>query len=345
MAVIQNTYQGDGTTVLFSFTFPYLDEADIKVSLNGTLTTAYSLANATTIEFDDAPGSDVDIRIFRRTDDESLAATFYPGSAIRSQDLNENFTQNLYVTQEANQNALDAYVNTSTALANSVVALDQSTEALADSATALSQSTTALSNSTTAVSTADSAASQATTAVNTANAAIDAVAEALLYLVVADVAAIPGSPSDGDAVRVTDSTGIESFTPLSGKPSGFIGSSALTVEIYYSDTDSTWVWNRYYATDPEARYQQKFTQTTTAVNKTLSLFERCVVTASGLTITLPPAPTAGTQVSISVGSFADTTVARNGSTIMSLAENMTIDVADSTITLYFVNSTIGWKVI
>jgi hypothetical protein len=100
MAITQNTYTGNGSTVLFSFTFPYLKTTDIKVTLDGTLTTAYTLANATTIQFNTAPGSGVAIRIYRDTDDAALTAQFYPGSAIRSQDLNDNFTQNLYVTQE-----------------------------------------------------------------------------------------------------------------------------------------------------------------------------------------------------------------------------------------------------
>ena len=106
MALTDNRYTGNGSTVLYSFTFPYLEVADIKVSLDGTLTTAYTLANATTIQFNTAPANGVAIRIYRDTDDETLPAQFYPGSAIRAQDLNENFTQNLYVTQEVNNNAL-----------------------------------------------------------------------------------------------------------------------------------------------------------------------------------------------------------------------------------------------
>jgi len=100
MATTQNTYTGDGTTVLFSFTFPYLKTTDIKVSLGGSITTAYTLANATTIQFNTAPGSGVAIRIYRETDDTDLAAEFYPGSAIRSQDLNDNFDKVLYIAQE-----------------------------------------------------------------------------------------------------------------------------------------------------------------------------------------------------------------------------------------------------
>jgi hypothetical protein len=107
MAVTQNTYTGDGATVLFSFTFPYLETTDIKVTLNGTVTTAYTLANATTVQFNTAPANGTAIRIYRDTDDAGLTATFYPGSAIRSQDLNENFTQNLYSTQEVKARYLD----------------------------------------------------------------------------------------------------------------------------------------------------------------------------------------------------------------------------------------------
>jgi hypothetical protein len=373
MAVTQNTYQGDGATVLFSFTFPYLETSDIKVSVNGTITTEYSLANATTIEFDDAPADDADIRIFRETDDATLAATFYPGSAIRSQDLNENFTQNLYVTQESNRNAFQAIdtadaatATANTALTNSETAIDTADSAVvtannavdtADSAvvtansavatsniaasdaaaavvtanaaaadaadavstadgavstanSATSTANTALSNSETAIDTADSAVVIANSAVDTADAAvvtadaavvtadqaaidaqtaidtadaavvtaglavdtadaavvtanaadgkadqaIAAVANALLFDIVANVAAIPASPDDQDAVEVTNATGIEDFTPLSGLPSGFVGDSGLSVRLIYDDANSTWIWLQYFPNDPENRY-------------------------------------------------------------------------------------------
>jgi hypothetical protein len=111
MAVTQNTYTGDGATVLFSFTFPYLETADIKVSVGGTITTAYTLANATTVQFNSAPANGTAIRIFRLTDDSALTATFYPGSAIRSQDLNENFTQIIYKAQETSNYSLQSVNN------------------------------------------------------------------------------------------------------------------------------------------------------------------------------------------------------------------------------------------
>jgi len=102
MAVTQNTYTGNGSTTNYSFTFPYLEETDVKVSLNGNdqSTSTYSFANATTISFNTAPANGVAIRIYRSTDQDSPPTTFFAGSAIRAQDLNENFLQQLYIAQE-----------------------------------------------------------------------------------------------------------------------------------------------------------------------------------------------------------------------------------------------------
>jgi len=80
------------------------------------------------------------------------------------------------------------------------------------------------------------------------------VANAVLYTTVANVAAIPASPANNTAIEVTNSTGIESFTPLSGLPVGFVGSSGLSVRIIYQTTGSTWSWIQYFPNDPENRY-------------------------------------------------------------------------------------------
>ena len=100
MAVTQNSYIGNGSTPTYSFTFPYLKASDIKASLDAVDTTAFTLPTATTLQFNSAPANGVKIKIFRETATANLTATFYAGSAIKSEDLNENFTQNLYSTQE-----------------------------------------------------------------------------------------------------------------------------------------------------------------------------------------------------------------------------------------------------
>jgi len=89
-----------------------------------------------------------------------------------------------------------------------------------------------------------------------------------------------------------------------------------------------------------------YTITTTATSKTLANRERCTVTAATQTITLPASPSAGDEVTISIaGTFTDTVIARNGSNIMSLAENMTVDKANVSVTLYYVDATRGWRII
>ena len=102
MAITQNLYDGDGSTTAYPFTFPYLKQSDIKVQLDANISTAWSLSDATTVTFDSAPGNDVRVKIYRETDTDTAPATFYAGSAIKSEDLNDNFTQNLYSNQEVN---------------------------------------------------------------------------------------------------------------------------------------------------------------------------------------------------------------------------------------------------
>jgi len=63
------------------------------------------------------------------------------------------------------------------------------------------------------------------------------------------------NPTNGTGVEVTDSTGIESFTPMSEMPSGFVGDSGLTVRLQYTTTgSSSWKWKRYFASTSETRY-------------------------------------------------------------------------------------------
>ena len=117
-AVTENNYTGNNSTTTYSFTFPYLKTSDIKASLDGVATTAFTLPTATTLQFNTAPATGALIKIFRETTVDELTATFYAGSAIKSEDLNENFTQNLYVTQEVNQRYLPTTGGTFTGAIN-----------------------------------------------------------------------------------------------------------------------------------------------------------------------------------------------------------------------------------
>jgi len=120
MATTQNTFTGNGSNLgPFSFTFKWLESTDIKVTVGGVLKTAGTHYNLQSLNYTtktggqvlftagNAPANGASIRIYRDTDDEALSAVFSSGSAIRAKDLNDNFTQNLYVTQEINNNSLN----------------------------------------------------------------------------------------------------------------------------------------------------------------------------------------------------------------------------------------------
>ena len=109
MAVTHNSYTGNGSTTNYAFTFPYLKSTDIQIQLDAVVqaTNTWSLANATTVQFNTAPANGVAIKILRDTNVDNLAATFYAGSAIKSEDLNDNFTQSLYVTQETESRSFE----------------------------------------------------------------------------------------------------------------------------------------------------------------------------------------------------------------------------------------------
>jgi hypothetical protein len=82
MATTSNTYTGNGSNKLFSITFPYLDTSDIDVYLNGTLqtiTTQYTFANATTVEFVAAPANGAVILLDRSTDDKPFKLRSFLG--------------------------------------------------------------------------------------------------------------------------------------------------------------------------------------------------------------------------------------------------------------------------
>ena len=69
------------------------------------------------------------------------------------------------------------------------------------------------------------------------------------------------------------------------------------------------------------------------------------VTSDSQTITLPASPSTGNEVVvINGGAFTATVVGRNGSNIMSLAEDITLDINYAAVTFIYVDATRGWIV-
>ena len=170
----ENLYTGDGTSVLFSFTFPYIAVTDVYVSVDGTdltLTTEYQFSNATTIEILSAPAVGSAVRVYRKTDSSDVKALFFPGSAIRARDLNDNFTQNLYVTQESVQTATEATTSAAEAAASAALAVSSAAQASSDATQASADAATAQASAAAAASDIASAQADAASAQASASAA------------------------------------------------------------------------------------------------------------------------------------------------------------------------------
>ena len=127
MEYTRDSYVGNGSTSIFSITFSFLKNSEIRATINGTLTTSFVFVSSDQIQFLTAPANGAIIDIFRETDDTQLAATLSQGSTIRSSDLNENFNQAINLIQEVDSNTIAGFIGitdeltTTTATANAAL--------------------------------------------------------------------------------------------------------------------------------------------------------------------------------------------------------------------------------
>ena len=109
MATTFVDYTGDGNATK-SFSFPSIQQSDIKVDVDGVIKssgTHYNITSYTTtgggnIVFTSGniPASPASIRIFRDTDVDTAKATYTAGSSVKAADLNANHEQLMFAAQE-----------------------------------------------------------------------------------------------------------------------------------------------------------------------------------------------------------------------------------------------------
>ena len=119
-SAVQTIKSGNGSQTQFSFDFPYVFKSEIHVYFWNVTTKEYDEilttdatypwqvtdVNPTTVEFTGtAPPTPADatanVKIRRITNIDNIKALFNPGSAIRSDDLNNNFEQLRFAVQES----------------------------------------------------------------------------------------------------------------------------------------------------------------------------------------------------------------------------------------------------
>lgn len=134
-------YTTDGTTGTFTVPFPYLEQTDVSVQLNGvTMQTPgdYTWLNAGSIQFNTKPPGGNTLVIARQTSPDGPLVSFQNGAVLTAQDLNTACLQAFYRTQEL-QDQLNTYITAGVARysvtgANPLVTPSDLLDAAADAA-------------------------------------------------------------------------------------------------------------------------------------------------------------------------------------------------------------------
>lgn len=209
-------YAGNGSLTTFSVPFPYLLKAHVKVY------TGYDLATGTYTSLL------VDGTNYSWTSSTQIQTTTAPAAGVTLTVIRQTPSTTQLVQWQDGANLIASDIDTADKQNLYVVQEQQDKN---EAAVAIAQA-----------------------AQSTANSAASAVGSAGIFVPVANVAAIPASPSSNQATQVNNATGIESFSPLTGLPVGFVGDSGLGVRIVYNATSSSWIWYGYFASDSDSRY-------------------------------------------------------------------------------------------
>ena len=100
MALSQNVYVGDGSTVNRALSFSYISTADVFVLVDGVDFPTFTWVNASTVSISPAPATDAVITIYRDTPRTNIVATLANGQVDTALSYNQIAKQMLYSVQE-----------------------------------------------------------------------------------------------------------------------------------------------------------------------------------------------------------------------------------------------------
>jgi hypothetical protein len=214
---------GNGTNRLFSVSFPFILRAHVKVYLG------YDVATGTGTELVDSTG-------FTWLSDTQIQTTVAPPTYTTLTIIRKTPNGTQLVTWAPGSPPTPTDLNISDL--QSLYAIQEQSD--------LYQSTV------------DAAITAAAMALSAAN----AVSAALPYQPIASVSLIPASPTTGQRIEIGNTTGLGSFSPVAGRPAGFVGGTNLKARmIYGTPVAATWNWVDYSPLDPDGRYADiNFTQ-------------------------------------------------------------------------------------
>jgi hypothetical protein len=134
--------------------------------------------------------------------------------------------------------------------------------------------------------------------------------------------------------------GVSIQTVAAAPTTRYNGNALQTGDLYYNTaTEQYFSWNG----AAWVPFDQRDV-VVTATSVTAKANDYIVVTAAAQTITLPATPIKGTCVTVVVaGTWLDTIVARNGSNIMALAQDITLDKQYAAMQFTYTDATNGWR--
>jgi hypothetical protein len=207
---------GNGSNRLFTVAFPFIVRAHVKVYLN------YDVAAGTGTQLVDGTG-------FTWLSDTQIQTTVAPALGVTTTVIRKTPNGSQLVVWAPGSPPTPAELNT--ADLQSLYVIQEQADLTG------------------------AAVLTATAAAATANAAAAAVTGALLYQPVANVASIPASPVGGQRIEISNTTGLGTYSPVAGRPAGFVGSSGVKARLIYgTPTAAAWNWIDYFPVDPDGRY-------------------------------------------------------------------------------------------
>ena len=106
MPVSTVTYTANGSNNQFSITFPYIDAAHVRISVDGS-SASFTFHNSTTAQLNSTPTSGQTVVVYRQTPSTALV-DFTDGSTLFESDLDLANTQARYISEEARDRADNA---------------------------------------------------------------------------------------------------------------------------------------------------------------------------------------------------------------------------------------------
>ncbi len=148
--IVQNEFISDGVTLDYGFTFPYIKEQDVYVQVDSIPVEREFLFPSTIRLLEPAPAG-AKVRVYRRTQNDTLRHWFELGAPFRPIYIDANNEQLLYIFQEAFSEAYGAagtadlaYLLAQEALARANTAYDVANQADLKASAALSAANEAL---------------------------------------------------------------------------------------------------------------------------------------------------------------------------------------------------------